>query len=348
MKPEIFDYFERAIKLGASDLILKPGAPPSYRVNKQLIVSEDEALAPQQMFDLFLPVINANQQEELNTKLNTSSIFTLPTTGTRIRYYIYQQREGVAGSFRFIPKKVPTIEELGLPDTLINIASKPRGLFLVTGPVCSGKTLTVAAMAEAINQRFARHIITMEKEVEIIFEPKQSVFTQVEVGKAIPSYQEALTNALREDPDVMILGELTERGIVEQAMMAAETGHLVISTLPTFGPAQTIEHLISMYPSGKQEEARTQLSLSLIGFFSQTLIPNVDYKQKPSVAYELMIVNDGMRNLIRDRKYSQLTTSMIMAKREGCVTFKDSLERLKRNDTLNQEYIDALLQEMEA
>ena len=129
-------------------------------------------------------------------------------------------------------------------------------------------------------------------------------------------------------------------------MMAAETGHLVISTLPTFGPAQTIEHLISMYPEGKQAEARTQLSLNLIGFFSQILIPHIDYKQKPRPAYELMIVNDGMRNLIRDRKYSQLSTSMIMAKREGCVTFKDSLEKLKRDQNLDQDYIDALLQEL--
>lgn len=346
MKPEIYTYFEKALELGASDLILKPGAPPAFRVNKQLIISEDEALAPQQMFDLFLPVINAKQQEELTNNLNTSSIFTLPTNGTRIRYYMYQQREGVAGSFRFIPRNVPTIQELNLPEELINIASMPRGLFLVTGPVCSGKTFTVAAMAEAINQRFSRHIITMEREVEIIYKPNQSVFTQVEIGKGIPTYQDALTNALREDPDVMILGELSERGIVEQAMMAAETGHLVISTLPTFGPVQTIEHLISMYPEGKQSEARTQLSLSLIGFFSQTLIPNVDYRQKPRPAYELMIANEGMRNLIRDKKYSQLHTSMIMAKREGCVTFKDSLEKLKRDENLDQDYINALLQEL--
>ena len=185
MKPEIYDYFEQAIKMGASDLILKPGAPPSYRVNKHLIISEDEALAPQQMFDLFLPVLDAKQQENLQNNFNTSSIFTLGSSQTRIRYYIYQQRDGVAGSFRFIPNEVPTVKSLGLPDTLINIASMPRGLFLVTGPVCCGKTLTVAAMAQAINERYARHIITMENPVEIIYKPQQSVFTQVEVGKVI-------------------------------------------------------------------------------------------------------------------------------------------------------------------
>lgn len=348
MKPEIFKYFERALSVGASDLILKPGAPPTFRINKHLIISEDESLAPQEMFDIFLPIIDAKQQEELHNNFHTSSIFTLGSSQTRIRYYIYKQREGVAGSFRFIPKEVPTLERLGLPNTLINIASMPRGLFLVTGPVCCGKTLTVAAMAQAINKRFARHIITMESSIEIVYKPDQSVFTQVEIGKAIPSYRDALTNALREDPDVMILGELGEQGIIEQALMAAETGHLVISSLPTFGPAQTIEHLISMYPPGKQAEARNQLSLSLIGIFSQILIPNVDYKQKASVAYELMLVNSGMRNLIRDRKYNQINTAMVMAKREGCVTLKDSLDKLKRDDTLNQEYIDDLLQEIES
>ena len=347
MKPEIYEFFEEAIEMGASDLILKPGAPPSFRINKHLVISEREALAPQQMFDLFLPVIDAQQQEELHDKFNTSSIFTLPETQTRIRYYIYQQRDGVAGSFRFIPKDVPTIESLGLPDTLINIASLPRGLFLVTGPVCCGKTLTVAAMAQAINERFARHIITMESPVEIVYEPNMSVFTQVEVGKVIPTYLDALTNALREDPDVMLIGQLQEQGIVEQALMASETGHLVISTLPTFGPAQSIEHIISMYPAGKQDEARSQLSLSLIGIFSQILIPSVDYKQKCGVAFELMLVNAGMRNLIRDHKYNQLETAMIMARREGCMTFKESLEKLKRNENLNQEVIKDLLQEIE-
>ena len=347
MKPEIFEYFEQALEMGASDLILKPGAPPAFRVNKHLIVSEYEALAPQQMFDLFLPVLDAKEQVNLQTNFNVSSIFTLPSTMTRIRYYIYQQRDGVAASFRFIPNEIPTIESLGLPETLINIASMPRGLFLVTGPVCSGKTLTVAAMAQAINDRFSRHIITMENPVEIVYEPKQSVFTQVEVGKVIPTYLDALTNALREDPDVMIIGQLGEQGIVEQALMAAETGHLVISTLPTFGPAQSIEHIISMFPAGKQDEARSQLSLSLIGIFSQTLIPNIDYKQKATVACELMLVNAGMRNLIRDHKYNQLETAMIMAKREGCITFKESLEKLKRNDTLNQDLINDLLQEFE-
>ena len=346
MKPEIFDYFEQAIKMGASDLILKPGAPPAYRVNKHLIISEDEALAPQQMFDLFLPVIDAKQQETLQNNFNVSSIFTLTSTQTRIRYYIYQQRDGVAASFRFIPNEVPNVKSLGLPDTLINIASMPRGLFLVTGPVCCGKTLTVAAMAQAINERYARHIITMENPIEIIYKADQSVFTQVEVGKVIPTYLDALTNALREDPDVMILGQLGEQGIVEQALMAAETGHLVISSLPTFGPAQTIEHIISMFPPGKQDEARNQLSLSLIGIFSQMLIPNLDYKQKPAVACELMLVNAGMRNLIRDHKYNQLSTSMVMARREGCITFKESLEKLKRNENLNQEYIDNLLEEV--
>ncbi|PKL45140.1 MAG: type IV pili twitching motility protein PilT [Candidatus Riflebacteria bacterium HGW-Riflebacteria-1] len=347
MKPEVFDYFERALEIGASDLILKPGAPPAFRVNRHLIISEDEALAAQQMYDLFLPIVDAKQQEDLRSKFYVNSIFSYRGSRARIRYYIFQQREGLAGSFRFIPPKVPSIKSLRLPEALINVAAKPRGLFLITGPSCSGKSMTIAAMADAINKRFARHIITMESPIEVIYTPNQSVFTQVEIGKVINTYYDALINALREDPDVMIIGELKERAIIEQALMAAETGHLVLSSLPTMGSAQTIEHIISMYPPGKQEEARSQLSLSLIGIFSQMLVPNIDPMQQPSVAYEFMLVNSAIRNLIRDKKYNQLNTAMIMAKRDGCVTLKDSLEKLMREEGVDQAYIKSLLQELE-
>jgi twitching motility protein PilT len=202
-------------------------------------------------------------------------------------------------------------------------------------------------MANAINRRFARHIITMEAPVEIIYSPQQAVFTQVEIGRVINSYSDALTNALREDPDVMIIGELKERDIIEQALMAAETGHLVLSSLPTMGSAQTIEHIVSMFPPGKQEEARAQLSSSLVGIFSQMLIPSIDPFQPPGIAYELMIVNSAMRNLIREKKYTQLSTAMMMAKRDGCVALKESLERLLRNEMLDQNLIKSLLQEIE-
>lgn len=347
MKPEVFEYFERALEMGASDLILKPGAPPAFRVNRHLIISEDEALAPQQMYDLFLPIVDAAQQEELRTRFNVNAIFPYRNNTSRIRYYIFQQREGLAGSFRFISPKLPTIRDLNLPEVLINIAARPRGLFLITGPSCSGKTSTIAAMADAINKRFARHIITMENPVEIIYTPQQSVFTQVEVGKVIGTYSDALTNALREDPDVMIIGELKERAIIEQALMAAETGHLVLSSLPTTGAAQTIEHIVSMYPPGKQEEARSQLSLSLIGIFSQMLIPSVNPFQKPGVAYELMLVNSAIRNLIRDKKYNQMNTAIFMAKREGCITLKESLEKLLRDEGVDHALVKSLLQELE-
>jgi twitching motility protein PilT len=347
MRPEIFELFDRALELGASDLILKPDAPPSFRLNKHLVISEDEALAPQQMYDLFLPLINAKQQADLREKFNVSSIFPYRNNKSRIRFYIYQQRDGIAGSFRFVKPKVPTISQLGLPKELINIASKPRGLFLVTGPACSGKTSTIAAMADAINRRFARHIITMESPVEILFSPQEAVFTQVEIGRVIDTYSDALTNSLREDPDVMIIGELKEREILEQALMAAETGHLVLSSLPTMGAAATIEHIIGMYPPGKQEEARAQVGLNLIGTFSQMLIPSIDPYQPPRLAYELMLVNSAMRNLIREKKYNQMNTAMIMAKRDGCVTFKESLERLLKDDGVNQALVRGLLQEIE-
>lgn len=347
MRPEIFDYFETALEMGASDLILKPSSPPTYRLNKHLIVSEAESLAPQQMYDMFLPMIDSKQQEDLRNVHHISSMFQYRHNRSRIRYYIYKQREGLAASFRFVSPKVSTIKQLQLPEVLVNVAASPRGLFLVTGPSCSGKTSTIAAMVEAINRRFARHIITMESPVEMIFRPHQSVFTQVEIGRVIGSYSEALTNSLREDPDVMVVGELKERAIIEQALMASETGHLVFSSLPTMGAAQTIEHIVSMYPPGKQDEARSQLSLSLIGIFSQMLLPGLDPFQPPRVVYELMMVTPAIRNLIREKKYSQMGTAMMMSKRDGCVTMKESLERLLRDDGVDQDMIRAMLQEIE-
>lgn len=347
MRPKVFEYFETALEMGASDLILKPGSPPTYRTNKHLVITEDESLAPQEMYDLFLPLINANQQTKLREDFCSCTVFNYKNGKSRIRYYIFHQREGLAGSFRFVPPKTPSIEELKLPSVLHNIAAQPRGIFLVTGAACSGKTATIAAMVESINKRFTRHIITMEEQIEIVYTPKKSVFTQVEIGKVINSYFDAVINSLREDPDVMVVGDLRNKDVMQQTLMAAETGHLVLSSLPTMGAVSTIEHIVSMFPTSKQDETRNQLSQSLIGIFSQKLIPGIDSYQSPKLAYELMIVNSAMKNLIREKKYSQINTVMSMAKRDGCVTMQDSLMRLLRDDSVDQDIIKRQLQEIE-
>ncbi|MFZ2961091.1 MAG: PilT/PilU family type 4a pilus ATPase [Candidatus Ozemobacteraceae bacterium] len=345
MMPKIFRYFDQAVEMGASDLNLKPGAPPAFRVNGHIVFSEEESLVPQEMYDLFLPLIDAKRQVELRSTFEDASLYPYRRKA-RIRYYLFQQREGFAGSFRFINTKIPSIQDLRLPDELEIQAGKPRGLFLVTGPAGSGKSHTMAAMVNSINKRFARHIITMENPIEFLFTPLQSIFTQIEVGTMIPTYQEALTNALREDPDVMMIGEMRDRKTVEMALVASETGHFVISTLPTLGAAPTLERVVSFFPIDKHEEIRLQLSMSLIGIFSQLRLPRVSYEQPCSVAYEMLIVNSAMRTLIRDKKYSQLQSTMMMSKKEGCLTLKDSLTRLLREENANQDLVKAMLQEI--
>ena len=344
MIPKIFTYFDQAIEMGASDLNLKPGASPVFRVNGHMIYSEDEPLATQEMFDLFLPLINAQEQAHLKESFEVFSAFNYENR--RIRFYLFQQREGMAGSFRLIPNKVLSIKELGLPESLEQLANKPWGLFLVTGPAGSGKSHTMAAMVNHINAISADHIITMENPIEFVYEPNKAIFTQIHVGVMIPTYQDALVNALREDPDVMLIGEMVDPKTVEMALVAAETGHFVLSTLPTIGAAQTIERITSFFPVEKHDEIRLRVSLNLMGIFSQILIPKVSPELPASVAYELLIPSPAIRTQIREKKYSQLNSAMLMARKEGCVTLKDSLNMLLKDDQADQALVKLRLQEI--
>jgi len=343
--PKIFGYFDQAIELGASDLNLKPGAPPVFRINGHLIHSEDEPLAAQEMFDLLLPLIDSSKQQMLKETFEVFSAFNYENQA-RVRFYLFQQREGMAASFRFIPNKVKTIRELGLPEKLEALANKPWGLFLVTGPAGSGKSHTMAAMVNQINQVSADHIITMENPIEFVYVPEKAIFTQIEVGTMIPTYQDAISNALREDPDVMLVGEMHDPQTVEMALVASETGHFVLSTLPTIGAAQTIERITSFFPVEKHEEIRLRVSLNLVGIYSQILIPKSSPELPASVAYELLIPNPAIRTLIREKKYSQLQSAMLMARKEGCVTLKDSLTALLKDENTNQSLVKARLQEI--
>jgi twitching motility protein PilT len=346
MKIKLFDFFDQAVRLGASDATIKPGAPPAYRINGHFWVSEEEALAPQEMFDLFLPILDTEAQATLRDRSQVFLLFPYRRKA-RIRVALFRQREGLAASFRFLPLKVPTIKDLRLPDELENQALKPRGLFLVTGPAGSGKSHTMAAMINAINRRFARHIISMESPIEFLHTRIQSIFTQIEVGKKIRTYQDALMNALREDPDVIMIGEMKDEKTVEMAMVASETGHMVLSTLPTLGASKSIERIVSFFPSEKHDEVRTQISMNLVGIFSQLLIPQENMENPPDLAYEMLIVTSGIRTLIREKKYSQLNSAMLMARREGCITLKDSLSRLLKEENVNVNLVKALLGEIQ-
>lgn len=340
----IHKYFQTAIDRHASDLHLKAGSPPIIRVGGRLIVLPEEPLAYQELPGIFLPLMDVKAQTELRTNLETNFMARFKNRW-RIRACIFNQRGCLSGAFRFIPQSSPSIDALNLPPLLKDIAARPRGLFLVTGPANSGKTHTLAAIVNEINRISARHIITIEDPIEFVHRTKKSIFTQREIGVSANDYHSALMNALREDPDVILVGEMRDTDTIEMVLTAAETGHLVFSTLHTVGAVQTIDRIINVFPGHRHEEIRTQLSMSLIGIISQILLPSL-HKQERVMAYELMILNPAMRNLIREKKTNQLKSSLMLARKEGCKTLRDSLTEILKDERVDGRLVTALMKEI--
>ncbi len=341
---KIHRYFETAIERHASDLHLKAGSPPIIRVGGRLITLAEEPLAFQEMPNLFLPLMDLKNQSDLKQKYE-ANFMTQYKSRWRIRACIYTQRGCLSGAFRFIPQAVPSIEVLGLPPILKDIAQMPRGLFLVTGPANSGKTHTLAAIINDINKFSSRHVITIEDPIEFVHKERRSIFTQREIGVTTNSYSTALMNALREDPDVILVGEMRDVDTIEMVLTAAETGHLVFSTLHTVGAVQTIDRIVNMFPGHRHEEIRTQISMSLIGIISQILLPSLQKKERV-MAYELMIMNSAMRNQIREKKTNQLKSALMLARKDGCKTLKDSLSEIIKDERVDPKLISEIMKEI--
>ncbi len=341
---KIHRYFETAIERQASDLHLKAGSPPIIRVGGRLITLAEEPLAFQEMPNLFLPLMSLKDQADLK-QLFEANFMTQYKSRWRVRACIYTQRGCLSGAFRFIPQSVPSIESLGLPPILKEIAQMPRGLFLVTGPANSGKTHTLAAIINEINKTSARHVITIEDPIEFVYKEKKSIFTQREIGVTSNSYSSALMNALREDPDVILVGEMRDVNTIEMVLTAAETGHLVFSTLHTVGAVQTIDRIVNMFPGHRHEEIRTQISMSLIGIISQILLPSL-HKKERVMAHEIMIMNSAMRNQIREKKTNQLKSALMLARKDGCKTLKDSLSEIIKDERVDPKLIANIMKEI--
>ena len=341
---KIHKYFETAIERQASDLHLKAGSPPIIRVGGRLITLAEEPLAFQEMPNLFLPLMSLKDQADLK-QLFEANFMTQYKSRWRVRACIYTQRGCLSGAFRFIPQSVPSIESLGLPPILKEIAQMPRGLFLVTGPANSGKTHTLAAIINEINKTSARHVITIEDPIEFVYKEKKSIFTQREIGVTSNSYSSALMNALREDPDVILVGEMRDVNTIEMVLTAAETGHLVFSTLHTVGAVQTIDRIVNMFPGHRHEEIRTQISMSLIGIISQILLPSL-HKKERVMAHEIMIMNSAMRNQIREKKTNQLKSALMLARKDGCKTLKDSLSEIIKDERVDPKLIANIMKEI--
>ena len=311
---------------GASDVHITVGISPKMRVNGKLMVMPFPVLLPPDTKRICDSMMNEKQKECFEERGEWDFSYSIPSMG-RYRVNAFRQRGSVAMVLRLVGTVVPTPESLSLPQSVIELYKKKRGLVLVTGPTGSGKSTTLASLVGKINMDLDAHIITLEDPIEYLHRHARSIVNQREIGIDASSYDLALRSALREDPDVILVGEMRDLETISTAITAAETGHLVLSTLHTIGAAATIERIIDVFPPHQQEQIRTQLANVLVSVVSQQLVPTVD-KRGRVAAFEVMHATPAIRNLIRENKTHQIATSIQTSRRLGMITMDDALVEL--------------------
>lgn len=311
----------------ASDMHISSGCSPAFRIDGRMVRTKLETLTPSEAKDLCYSILTEKQKAQLENERQLDLSFGIKDLA-RFRANIFYQRGTISGAFRHIPFDIPKVTTLGLPDVVQEIVHRPRGLVLVTGATGSGKTTTLASMIDYLNDWENMHILTIEDPIEYIHSHKKCIINQRELGSDATSFSVALRASLREDPDVVLVGEMRDRETIETALTLAETGHLVFSTLHTSGAHQTINRIIQSFSSDYQDQIRVQLSLSLEAVISQVLLPRKDKKGRV-VGAEIMIPNAGIRNLIRENKLHQIPSVMLLNQEEsGMVMLNQSLENL--------------------
>jgi twitching motility protein PilT len=315
------------VEKGASDLHITTGSPPQLRINGQLIPLKATPLTPVDTKQLCYSVLTDAQKHAFEEESELDLSFGVKGL-SRFRANIYQQRGAVAGAFRTIPFKILSFEELGLPPIVAELAKKPRGLVLVTGPTGSGKSTTLASIIDRINVDRHEHIMTIEDPIEYLHPHKNCVVNQREVGSDTESFKRALKYILRQDPDVVLIGEMRDLETIEAALVISETGHLAFATLHTNSAVQTINRILDVFPPHQQGQVRAQLSFVLEGIITQNLIPRANGNGR-ALALEVMIPNAAIRNLIREDKVHQIYSQMQMGQSKfGMQTFNQSLATL--------------------
>lgn len=314
---------ETVVRRGASDLHLAVGKPPTVRLHGALRELQTKVLEPEDTTAMMKAITPERIQQEFEE--TGSGDFAIGYgEAARFRVAIFKQRGYTSLVLRQIPNKLLTFQQIGLPAMAEQICRRPRGIFLVTGPTGSGKSTTLAAMINWINENFDRHIITMEDPIEFYHKHKKSIVVQREVGVDVPSFAEAIRRALRQDPDVMLVGEMRDLQTIGAAITAAETGHLVFGTLHTNGAASTINRIIDAFPADMQEQIRVQLANNLIAVLSQTLCPRIDQEGRVA-AYEFMYVTPSIQNLIRENKVFRIDSDIQTGKKYGMQLLDDNL-----------------------
>jgi len=326
---------EACIKMGGSDLHLVTGRPPILRIGGRLRPLDTKVLEPDDTVALMKSITPEKNQQELQEQGGTDFGFAFGDAG-RFRTAVFRQKGNVTVVLRLIPSQLLTFEQIGLPRICAALCRRPRGLFLVTGPTGSGKTTTLATMIDYINENLDQHIITVEEPIEYYHNHKKSIINQREVGLDVPTFSEALRRSLRQDPDVILVGEMRDLETIEAAITAAETGHLVFATLHTTGCQGTISRIIDAFPVNQQEQIRVQLSTNLIAVLSQTLCPKKTGKGRVA-AYEFMVVTPAIANLIRENKTYRIESSIQIGKKIGMQLLDDHLWELYDKDLISLE-----------
>jgi twitching motility protein PilT len=314
---------ETCVKKKASDLHLAVGKPPVLRLHGNMRELQTKVLEPEDTVALMKSITPERIQQEYEEQGSGDFGFAYGAEA-RFRVAIFKQKGNCSLVLRRIPNKLMTFDEIGLPAMAQQICRRPRGMFLVTGPTGSGKTTTLACMINYINENFDKHIITMEDPIEYYQPHKKSVVVQREIGVDVPSFSEGLRRALRQDPDVMLVGEMRDLATISSAITCAETGHLVFGTLHTNGAASTINRIIDAFPTDQQEQVRVQLAGNLLAVLSQCLCPRVDTDGMVA-AYEFMYVTPGIQNLIRENKSFRIDSEIQTGKRFGMQLLDDNL-----------------------
>jgi twitching motility protein PilT len=317
---------EFTVKQGASDLILKAGAPPILRINGELVRMKGDPLSDEDCRALPYQILTDDERRRFEDGLELDLAYQIEGLA-RFRCNLMVQRGRVTSVYRVIPFAVKTIEDLGLPAVVPHLCDYPRGLILVTGPTGSGKSTTQAAMIDYINKGHSCHIVTVEDPIEFIHPDKRALIQQRELGRDTLSFADALKYVLRQDPDVILIGEMRDLETIGLAITAAETGHLVFGTLHTVDAVQTVDRVIDVFPPYQQQQVRMQLSVNLVGVLSQTLVRTADRKGRVA-AFETMEAIPAIRNLIREAKTHQIRSIIQTGSKRGMFTLDQNLAQL--------------------
>jgi twitching motility protein PilT len=326
---------QQAARAGASDLLIVSGAAATLRVNGSLLPGTGAPLSPEEVNALLLPVMGTARYEELQRSRSVDFCFMRPEIG-RFRANVHYQRGTLAASIRLLPAQIPTLESLRLPAGLARLVERKQGLIVVTGPTGCGKSSTLAALIDLINRSRRGHVVTIEDPIEYQYTNRNCIVEQIEVGHDAPDFAVSLRSILRQSPDVILVGEMRDPETMQAVLTAAETGHLVFSTLHTNDAPQTISRIVDSFPVSQQSQIRLQLSLALLAVIAQQLVPSADSVGRYP-ALEVMVATDAVRNLIRKGEDHQLRSQISVGRAEGMMTMEQSLGQLVRSGQIRHE-----------